>query len=189
MSAVCPACGVAVVPGYVRCPKCHQALAPSGRRVSTIAGGTAVESGNGLPIVPIVLGGGALLGVVLYFALAKDAPVKPEPAAEVTTPALEPTNDEPEEAQPAPTVTEPTRSPNRIDPTRVAKDLERALKNQRLWSTVELVGTRVDVRSGSCRDAGMMPTVDAARAALRAAGLTRLRCLENSGAVAFERDL
>ncbi|MBA3821524.1 MAG: hypothetical protein H0X17_21755, partial [Deltaproteobacteria bacterium] len=78
---------------------------------------------------------------------------------------------------------------NRVDPTAAARDLERALRRQRLWASVEVIGTRVDVRSSACSDAGMAPMIDAARGALKTAGLTRLRCFEQSGALVFERDL
>ena len=76
-----------------------------------------------------------------------------------------------------------------VDPYAVGRDLERALRRQRLWSTVEVGAPMVDVRSSSCSDPQMGPMLDAARAALRSAGLTRLRCLEQSGAVVFERTL
>jgi hypothetical protein len=35
----------------------------------------------------------------------------------------------------------------------------------------------------------MVPMLDAARAGLKAAGLTRLRCVEQSGAVVLDREL
>jgi hypothetical protein len=187
MSATCPACGVAVVPGYVRCPKCQAPL--PGRRVQTVAGGTAVEGGGRLPILPLAGGAVVLLGLILYFVLGKSDAAKPATVEPVAGSAEETTTDPPEATTPLPLPVDDVRDPNRIDPTAVGRDLERALKNQRLWSTVEVVGRDVEVRSSSCRDANMIPMVDAARAALRNAGLTRLRCLENSGAVVFERGL
>ena len=45
MSAVCPKCGVAVVPGYVKCPKCQAAL-PKLRAPTMAAGGTSSSSGG-----------------------------------------------------------------------------------------------------------------------------------------------
>ncbi len=92
-------------------------------------------------------------------------------------------------APPGPTVPDDRGSPNRVDPEATARDLERALRRERLWSSVEVVGTSVEVRSGSCRDENMLPMIDAARTALHNAGLTRLRCVEQSGAVVFERQL
>lgn len=190
MSATCPACGVAVVPGYVRCPKCHAPL-PT-RRPQVAAGGTAVSGGGGrLPVLPIAGGVVVLLGLILYFVLGK-SDAKP---ATVTEPAGSAAVEEPAVTEPArrptppPVFPEDESDPNRIDPTAVGRDLERALKNQRLWSTVEIVGRDVFVTSGSCRDANMVPMLDAARAALRNAGLTRVRCMENSGAIVFERGL
>jgi len=189
MSATCPACGVAVVPGYVRCPKCQRPL-PGGRRVQTVAGGTAVEGRDRLPILPIAGGAVVVLGIILYFVLGKsDAakPADPDPATSAET--TEATDDTPVANMPLPVPRDDNRDTNRIDPTAVANDVERALKNQRLWSRVEVIGRDVEVTSGSCRDPNMIPTLDAAGGALRSAGLTRVRCLENSGAVVFERGL
>ncbi len=71
MSAVCPACGVAVVPGYVRCPKCQTPLPAVGRRGSSSAvhaGGTAVASPS-WPIFAIAGGGAILLIAVVAIAM------------------------------------------------------------------------------------------------------------------------
>jgi hypothetical protein len=75
------------------------------------------------------------------------------------------------------------------DPRTATRDLEGVLRQQRLWGRVEVVGARVDVRSGSCADRAMRPAIDGKAAVLHDAGLTKLRCLEQSGAVVFERDL
>lgn len=193
MSATCPGCGVAVVPGYVRCPKCQRPL-PGNRRVQTVAGGTAVAGGGGrLPLLPIAGGAVVVLGIILYFVLGKSDAAKPEAPAGDDAMTEQPTEDT--ELAPAPGPARPPpppeldRDPNHIDPNAVARDLERALGNRRMWSSVEVYGNEVEVRSSSCRDANMIPIVDAAGAALRNAGLTRVRCLENSGAVVFERSL
>jgi len=103
----------------------------------------------------------------------------------------------PAPAVPAPAVPAPAAPPRPPDipaatapsPSSVAADLERALGRERLWSSVQPSGDRVEIRSGSCADPAIGPVIDAARTALRGAGLTRLRCLAQSGAVVFERDL
>lgn len=191
MSAVCPACGVAVVPGYVRCPRCQTPLPAAGRRGSSTvhAGGTAVASPS-WPIFALVGGGAILLIAVVAIAMRggpKAAPNTPprerDPAAAIATDpgsAVAPTG-------PVGTPASPTA--NRINPEAVGRDVERALRRQRLWATVEVTGDRVNIRSGSCSDPNMGPMLDAAAAALRAAGILKLRCLEQSGAVVFERDL
>jgi hypothetical protein len=181
--AVCPSCGVAVVPGYVKCPKCHK---PLPRRVAKhLEGGTAVTGdarrGPLLAVLGAVLVGVAIL---IYFGVRKtDAPAaRPmavESVEEPTTTAEPVTPDQPETAD------QPT-GPSAVD---VAASLERTLRKQRLWSTVSVVGDRVDVRSGSCGDAAMAPMLDGAASSFRAAGLTKLRCLEQSGRVVTERDL
>jgi hypothetical protein len=67
--------------------------------------------------------------------------------------------------------------------------LEDTLRRARLWGRAEITGQRIDVRSGLCGDKAMRPAIETERAMLHGAGLTRLRCLEQSGAVVFERDL
>lgn len=183
----CPRCGVAVVPGYVKCPKCHAALPQRRVRSSVDPGGTSANSPRKpFPIALVVLGvvgvGGAL---ALYFALRSgSAPAETAPGSAQTAaaaPAPQPT--ESTDIQPSPT---PATSPH---PEAAAGELERTLKHLHLWSTVDVAGSSVDVRSGSCGDAAIKPVIDAATPRLKAAGVTRLRCLEQSGTVVFTRDL
>jgi hypothetical protein len=82
-----------------------------------------------------------------------------------------------------------TPQPAASDPTAAVRELDRALKKERLWGTVEVVGSRVDVRSGACSDAAMLPVLEAAIPALREGGVATVRCLEQAGAVVFEREL
>jgi hypothetical protein len=206
MSAVCRACGVAVVPGYVRCPKCHAPLPrgaqnPRGGTGTTIdpdggGGGTSLPSAQRrVPIIPVVGGVVVLVAIIWFYSALQDyRNTAKRPAATPGTEATDPSAT-PGEPAPAPSVAQPdpalagtTPAPNAPNPS-VAAGFESGLRRQRLWSTVEVLGDRIDVRSGSCGDPGMAPAVDAARAGLRSAGLTRLRCLEQSGRVVFERDL
>jgi hypothetical protein len=182
--AVCPSCGVAVVPGYVRCPKCHSPLPR--RSVSALEGGTAVQTTpRKAPLVAVLAAVALGVAILIYLGVRKtDKPAAAAPSVEesqAVTTAAEPAP-APEQAE---TAQQPT-GPNALD---VAANLERALKKQRLWSTVTVVGGRVDVRSGSCADAAMTPALDGAASAFKAAGLTKLRCLEQSGRVVTERDL
>lgn len=189
--AVCPKCGVAVVPGYVKCPKCHAPL-PTRARAITNMGGTSVDGGGGLPVIPLLVGGAVVLAIVLVLALRKD---KAAVATDVPEDALL----EPEQAGPAPAhVVEPAEIPSDPGPAQgsAAPDssaavaaLDRALKLERLWGTVSTVGERVDVRTGACNDPGLAALVTRSAIQLKDAGLTRLRCMEQSGAVVFERDL
>jgi hypothetical protein len=186
---VCPSCGVAVVPGYVRCPKCHK---PLPRRQSTVVeGGTAVESSRKLPMVAIIGLAVVGAGIIAYIGLRSSA--RSAKAAPVATPTEQPVQPDQADTQatggridtPTPTTTQVARP----DPGAAADALERKLKRQRLWSTVTFEGNRVDVRSGSCSDPTIRPVLDGAAASLKAAGLTKLRCLEQSGAVVTDRDL
>ncbi len=187
MSAVCPKCGVAVVPGYVKCPKC-QTMLPQKRATTVSAGGTSSASGGGMSLGMILLAVAVLGGGIAVFALrgGGDKPALADTPAPVVTPEspVERPVVEPDDV-PGPTAAQPVAN----DPTIAVRDLDRALKKERLWGTVEVVGAGVDVRSGACREATMMPVVEAAIPALREAGVTKVRCLEQAGAVVFEREL
>jgi hypothetical protein len=213
MSGGCPSCGVAVIPGYVKCPRCHAAL-PGGsrfRRSVLDPGGTSVEA-RAFPIIPVAVGAIAV-AVLLLLVLGggNDKPPPASAAGSAAAPAGEAVEPAPAGAAPDPAapavpaaagepavpaaasapVARPLDIPSAAGPSpgAVTAELERALARRRLWSSVQASGERVDVRSGSCAEPEMGPLIDAARPALRGAGLTRLRCLAQSGAVVFERDL
>ena len=200
MTGSCPSCGVAVIPGYVKCPRCHAVLpsVASLRRSGLEPGGTSVPE-RAFPIAPIAVGAIGI-ALVLFFVLGGDrrkAPpaggvsgVSAPGVAAAAGEAVAPTG--PAIAAPAPQLPpRPLEIPDATRPTpgTAAAELERALGRQRLWSSVQPSGERLDVRSGSCADPAIGPVIDAAQTALRGAGLTRLRCLAQSGAVVFERDL
>ena len=193
MSAVCPTCGVAVVPGYVRCPKCHGGLSLSTGRIKRVTvdpGGTAVPR-NSFPISSIVVAVGVAAAIFLVFGLRGGskkteaaAVAAPDPIAAVPeTPRR--TLIRPPSAAPVPQA--PVAAAP--DARSVIGDLETTLRQQRLWGRAEITGQRIDVRSGSCGDPGMPKAIDGKVALLHGAGLTKLRCVEQSGAVVFERDL
>jgi hypothetical protein len=75
------------------------------------------------------------------------------------------------------------------DPGPAVAELKLALRDKRLWGSVAITGQRIDVRSGSCADPAMQPLIETKKTLLHSAGLTKLRCVEQSGAVVFERDL
>ncbi|MBL0212428.1 MAG: hypothetical protein IPQ07_00835 [Myxococcales bacterium] len=188
-AAVCPKCGVAVVPGYVKCPKCHTVL-PVARAAKVAAGGTAM-GGQGTPVAAFVVGGAVALGIVLFFALRKSsseaaAPPDGGDGVEQSDPAGSAATDP--TATPDDPATTPG-SPAGPGSVEAITALDRSLKKERLWGKVEVVGTRVEIRTTYCADPAMTTVLDAAGAALKEAGLTRLRCMEQSGAVVFERDL
>ena len=189
MSAVCPKCGVAVVPGYIKCPKCQ---APLPRLKKGASAGGTVAAGGGFPVMPFVVGGVLALGIVLYFALRKNTASEAAPAPETDQVDVDPADNPGQPTSDPTTLPDPTPAPSASAPDQSAaiKALDKALQKNRLWGTVQVVGgARIDVRSGACNDPTMAPVLDAASAPLHEAGLTKLRCLEQSGAVVFERDL
>jgi len=189
---VCPKCGVAIVPGYVRCPKCHFVLPPVRRPRSSIApSGTAVEERRA-PIAAIVMGLAALGVVVAAYFLFRGGGPKPEQPPPVSDqPPAMPSSPSP---GPSPTPTPNPSAPSAQAPSgpsaeSLAVELQRALDHQRLWSRVEVAGAVVEITSQSCSDPAIKPVIDAAATRLKAAGTSRLRCRDESGTVVFTRDL
>jgi hypothetical protein len=180
----CPACGIAVVPGYARCPKCHAELGGPRAAVSN-PGGTAIDR-RPLPIVPIVVAVAVAAAVIAFVATRRSG------SGEATPPPaeLEPAIDQHATiTQPVTPAAPGSASQRRPDPDAIAGQVDRALKRAHLWSTVGAAGSRLDIRSTSCNDPGLARIVDGARGALREAGLVRLRCAEQNGKIVFERDL
>src|ERR1700733_13576017 len=101
---VCPACGVAVVPGYVKCPKCHAAL-PYRRAGSMSIGGTTVQQEQKFPL-GIVMLAIALVAIDVYWTVRDDRPPHAPPAVDVQ-PATQP-----EVATPTPVPLAPTPTPD-----------------------------------------------------------------------------
>ena len=138
-------------------------------------------------MVVVILAGIVGIAIVAYFglrgarkeptALIREAVPKPPSVSAGITPDVTRTPTAPGSAAAAPR------------PDQLATALEAALRKQRLWSTVAVVGDHADVRSGSCNDPGMATALDHVAAAFKAAGLTKLRCLEQSGQVVLSRDL
>ncbi|HEY0253698.1 MAG TPA: hypothetical protein VGC41_19340 [Kofleriaceae bacterium] len=193
--AVCPACGVAVVPGYVKCPKCHRPLPRFARNsISPVGGTTVVEKTSSWPlyafvgVVVLVIGGYFVRRAFIDYAHAGKRIMMRDAGALVVEDQPSETPDTPQ--PPAPPIVQPTNAvPVTVHAEEVAIQLGNTLKRQRLWSTVSVVGNHVEVRSSSCADAGMKPAIDNVASQFHAAGLTKLRCLEQSGAVVFARDL
>jgi hypothetical protein len=192
MSTVCPACGVAVVPGYVRCPRCHAGLPGRIKRTTIDPGGTAVPQRR-FPVAAMIAGLGVAVAIILVFALrGSTRQPEPEPAAPPDPIQAITANPQPPapvavgpQAQLAPSASEAAVQ----DPGPAVAELKLALRDRRLWGSVVITGQRVDVRSGSCADPAMQPLIETKRSLLHSAGLTKLRCVEQSGAVVFERDL
>jgi hypothetical protein len=147
---------------------------------------------RGFPISAVVIAVGVAVAVILIFgarrggrSAAQEPAALPAPVDAIAGSAA------PRTAAPlaAPAPEPPRADPAAQDRRAAALQLEATLRRQRLWGRAEIVGARIDVRSGSCGDPAMPPAIDSERAVLRGAGLTRLRCLAQSGAVVLERDL
>jgi hypothetical protein len=160
------------------------------RRTTGDPGGTAVVQ-RGFPISAVVIAVGVAAAIILVFGTrrttrpAASEPELPAPV-EVIGASAAPRSVAPLAAPAAAPPRSDTAGPER---RAAALQLEATLRRQRLWGRTEIVGPRIDVRSGSCADPAMAPAIAGESAVLRGTGLTRLRCLAQSGAVVFERDL
>jgi hypothetical protein len=176
----------------VRCPKCHAPLAGGSRRIPLASGGTALPeaTSRGFPVVPSLIAGILVVAIGIFVATrgGRDkANAAPETEAvdetTVDDPETGPTNDPLLVADPVAT------GPAAPDPGAVAADVERDLKRQKLWMTASVSGNRLELRGSACSDPALSSTVASAAGRLRAAGLTKLRCLAQAGSVEMERDL
>lgn len=155
-------------------------------------GGTAVAQ-RGFPLSALLIAIGVAAGIMLVFGLRGGT--KPTAAASPALPGpveargVERAPQVAAAPRPAPAAAAGPSDTGDRERQAAAVALEANLRRQRLWGRAEVSGGRVDVRSGSCGDPAMAPLIDGERAALRGAGLTRLRCVAQSGAVVFERDL
>jgi hypothetical protein len=159
--------------------------------------GTALAARAAVPW-PVIAGGVVLIGgLVLWLALrhgssakaaSETAPEDGPPSTAVAAPTPEPGGPPPAAPdEPTPTPTPARAAGPRTD--EVARELKASLDRQRLWSDVTIQGTTIEVRTSSCADALMGPTLDTAIGAARAAGLTTLRCVSRSGGVVSQRAL
>lgn len=141
------------------------------------------------PLGAVIAAVAVALVIVVVFGLRGGSDDEPEPDVVPIQPA-QATAPAPVQGQAQPSAIEavPAAQPA-TNPSAAVADLERALRQRRLWSTVEVEGARIDVRSAACGDSEMTRVIDGAVASLRGVGLTRLRCLAQSGAVVLERDL
>jgi hypothetical protein len=161
-----------------------------------VEGGTSVtEETKRWPLFAAI--GAALVGTIVIIMLGRGGDDKPKSKQQVQstdqTDTTQPTSDDNRgpviDNNGGPTQTPTTTQQTGPDPSALASTLQADLKRQRLWSTVSIDGNRVDVRSGSCGDPAMGPILDGASAGFKAAGLTKLRCVEQSGRVVTDRDL
>jgi hypothetical protein len=186
-----------VVPGYVRCPKCHAALptvrfARRSTGPSLDPGGTTVrESQARFPLVPVLVAVLVAGSIAAFFGLrGGGSKTKTATPTELADPGRL-TAPQPPTGGVGP-VSEPNQPggtrPKPPDASDIAGKLEQTLKRQRLWATVSVLGSRVDIRSATCNDPGMGPALEPSISGFKAAGLSKLRCVEPGGAVVFERD-
>ena len=172
----------------VRCPKCGAGLPRSKRAATHIEGGTALPTAAGFPVVPVAVGGAAVVAIIAFLALRGDA--KAPVAADEIDAGAETTEEGPPPDDTVETPTAPTQpTGSAVDPGPAIRAIEAGLRREKLWGTVTIEGDRVDVRSGGCGEAAMPAVLDGAAAGLHEAGLTTLRCLEQGGRVVFERGL
>jgi type IV secretory pathway VirB10-like protein len=146
-------------------------------------------------MMPVIVGVAVALVIALFFGLrGSHASKTEEPSASPVDDNGEPVN--PAEAVPgtipppviAPSVAKPPPPPP-PSPQVPINELSRTLRMQRLWASLSFQGDVLVVRSSSCGETELANAIAGASAALRETGLTKLRCVEQSGRVVFERDI
>ncbi|HEX2691260.1 MAG TPA: hypothetical protein VHN14_31825 [Kofleriaceae bacterium] len=159
------------------------------KRSTVDPGGTALVPTR-FPMSAVVVALGVAAAIILVFGV-RTGTRRTEAARLPASGPIEAADPAPPHATP-PAVVSASASeasdPSAQELAVAALDLEGTLRRQRLWGRVEITGPRIDVRSGSCGDPAMRPTIEGRKPLLRHAGLTKLRCLAQSGAVVFERD-
>lgn len=200
-SQPCPSCGISVMIGYLKCPKCHAPMpaGPAGARGrrASMAGGTTSER---IEVLPEERGGGGgilwIIGVLVLVAgvavwatqCRADQPTT-APSATVIDEAAGPETG----TAPAPAPFEQGPSPSAAggqpDPSFAADALEGELAGERLFATVSVFGEVLDVRSAFCDEARMGEIIARHAVELRGSGVTRVRCSETYGSQVFERAL
>ena len=198
-SHACPECGVAVAPGYPKCPKCHARLpyvpSPLQRVGSMASGGTsASEGGGGAGMWAVVAAIVLVAGAVTFFvargggggaAAAGDADAAVEEATTVAQP-----EDDLEDDLAAPEGAE-AEEPREID-TAVIEELNAKLAELRVWSSVgqdSADDSIVRIVSSHCEDGALRRAVTTYAEAMRDSGFLRVQCFTQHGALSFDREL
>jgi hypothetical protein len=192
----CPACGVAVAPGYPLCPKCQKPM-PRPRRKKgltldpgAVAGGTAVPALGDSPAIRWALWGLAaalLIGLAFFVTRGDDAADVPARMSEPPPPAPVPPASNPSGAPPP--------SGEDVVPRRrqaALDELGATLRTQRLWAQVKLDPndpTYGIIESAYCDDPLLVATVDGAVPQLVTAGVTGIACYTLHNALIFSREL
>lgn len=193
-----------VLVGYAKCPKCHApmpAAAHRAKRASFQGGGTSSQpierddeiggesGGSGwiLPVLGIVL----VAAIVIWATALRGGGGSTKKPAEAAAPVDDGPGTGSQTAPPSQNDNQaqtPTLQ-TRPDPAYVADALEAELSVERLFSTVDVIGELLEVRSAFCSDPRFSEITAKYVSDLRAAGVLRIRCSETHGAQVFARAL
>ena len=200
----CPGCGVALAVGYPKCPRCHASVPQGPRskrqtvREEMIAGGTSLEPPAAAPRSwPWLLAAALVIGgLVVWVASRRDQRAR---AAPTDSNAVTDDNErddetaasaaEDDEDVAAATGQAAAAAPGPADLGPAIRELDGALRGERLWAKVTADGDVVVIESALCGDSAIALVVDELGAGLRAAGARSVRCQEPHGAVVFDRGL
>jgi hypothetical protein len=187
-TVTCPGCGVAVAVGYPRCPRC-QAAVPRGRPPTLQGGGTSL-AGERSEWPRWALAGAALtlvFGAVLWLATRESPARATDAGALADAEAFEEEDAEEEEEGEVALAPAPGAEP--VEAATALRQLDEALRSERLWAKLRVAGALIEIESALCDDAAMWPAIAGVAEALHASGARAVRCLAPHGAVVFERDL
>jgi hypothetical protein len=169
---VCPSCGVTVLPGYPKCPRCKATLRSNDKRHRQGAGGTSVVGRT----VPWTIVGIAAIATATIVYLADRTPAGGE-IAEDEAPLG---TSEPTLATGGPrTAASPDEEPvtdDRPDEDTLVDELTGAMERQHLEASVELAGLDLLVHSRFCEDPAMVSLLRDASSDLFLAGVDVVVC-------------
>jgi hypothetical protein len=209
LGTACPACGVAVAPGYPRCPKCH-AVMPSAAVNRNPRGTNAtirVRSTRPAADKTLWLGGAAIALVVVGFiviayrdkaggtelseAVADDGTEADEDDSLAEDLDASDEGDGDGDGDGEREGDDPDRAHDQaVD--RLLESLADELGAARLWSSVSYESDQADVvrvESAFCSDDELYRIVDGNARALRDHGFVRLQCISRHGVLTVDRVL
>jgi len=200
-SSACGRCGVAVSPGYPRCPKCGSVLpgAPSPAwRAPNASGGTSAAGRRSLP--GPLLWGAAAVGALALVAIAVSVRGGDDRTAAASASDASPSEaNEPvvgaafDEAGEAFALDESDEVVDADEATEAAlESLLAALREERLWSLADLEPddrTVIRLESAHCDDPLLGQLVGRMSRSLRTVGLRSVHCYARHGGLVFERPL
>lgn len=199
----CPSCGVAVTPGYVKCPRCHAALPKVPRTVrhtggmvpgGTAVGGTGDDDASGPPWLLLLGGGTLVVALVAWLVMRDTTPAAPAPvvlpATSSPSAAPPPAGEQRGDAPGVATAAEVASAGPSVEQRQAAAlgALDVRLRRDRLWAKLEQpsAGT-LRIVSALCEEPELSAAVAEQAGALVEAGVGTVECRARHGGLVWTK--